>query len=188
MLHASDKPEGTACLVHVYCKVHGLQKMRLVVSRFAAIHIGRETCYADLHSSLIGAFKADRTMSALLDMSLDHDSFIHARLQSTSKHFGSVSTPIQLSESKTAATLPAHPAIVRSQRLLQDFTAFDMDAYVAGKDKKWQFWNCEPSSFPFAYDKVEHLYMLAGKFSIQYEGAEPVTIVAGDFVSAQPAL
>ena len=90
-------------------------------------------------------------------------------------------------QSKTAAILPAYPAIVRSQRLLQDFTAFDMDAYVAGKDKKWQFCNCEPSSFPFAYDKVEHLYMLAGKFTIQYDGAEPVTIVAGDFVSAQPA-
>lgn len=105
-------------------------------------------------------------------------------LQSTSKV---CQTPTQLSESKTAATLPAYPAIVRSQHLLQDFTAFDMDAYVAGKDKKWQFWNCEPSSFPFAYDKVEHLYMLAGKFSIQYEGAEPVTIVAGDFVSAQLA-
>lgn len=113
-----------------------------------------------------------------------HDSVIHARLQSTSKHFEFVSTPVQLSESKTAATLPAYPAIVRSQRLLQDFTAFDMDAYAAGKDKKWQFWNCEPSSFPFAYDKVEHLYMLAGKFTIQYEGAEPVTVVAGDFVSA----
>ncbi len=38
---------------------------------------------------------------------------------------------------QTAATLQAHPAIVRFQSLLQDFTAFDMDAYVAGKDKKW---------------------------------------------------
>lgn len=66
---------------------------------------------------------------------------------------------------------------------MQQYTAFDMDAYIAGTSKKWQFWNCEPSSFPFAYDKVEHLYMLAGKFSIQYEGAQPVTVVAGDFVS-----
>ena len=28
--------------------------------------------------------------------------------------------------------------------------------------------------------------MVAGKFTIQYEGAEPVTIVAGDFVSELP--
>lgn len=66
--------------------------------------------------------------------------------------------------------------------VLKEYTAFDIDAYIAGTSKKWQFWNCEPSSFPFAYDKVEHLYMLAGKFSIQYEGAQPVTVVAGDFV------
>ncbi|DBB15799.1 hypothetical protein WJX82_009817 [Trebouxia sp. C0006] len=83
-------------------------------------------------------------------------------------------------------TLNAPPKVTVTRdnaiEVLKDFTAFDMDAYVVGKDKKWQFWNCEPSSFPFAYDKVEHLYMLAGKFSIQYEGAEPVTIVAGDFV------
>jgi len=95
------------------------------------------------------------------------------------KHFNNVSTPFQLSEQNSSN--------IASLRLVQDFTAFDMDAYIAGKDKKWQFWNCEPSLFPFAYDKVEHLYMLAGKFTIQYEGAEPVTIVAGDFVSAQPA-
>ena len=43
---------------------------------------------------------------------------------------------------------------------MQEYTAFDMDAYMAGTSKKWQFWNCEPSSFPFAYGKVEHLYML----------------------------
>jgi uncharacterized cupin superfamily protein len=30
---------------------------------------------------------------------------------------------------------------------------------------------------------VEHAYILQGKFSVQYEGAEPVTIEAGDFVS-----
>ena len=29
--------------------------------------------------------------------------------------------------------------------------------------------------------------MLAGNFTIQYDGAEPVTTVAGDFVSEQPA-
>lgn len=66
--------------------------------------------------------------------------------------------------------------------LLQDYTAFNLDTIIAGKSKQWQFWNCEPSSFPYVYDTVEHLYMLAGKFTIQYEGAEPVTIVAGDFV------
>ena len=66
---------------------------------------------------------------------------------------------------------------------LQDFTAFDLDQYVAGKSKSWTFWNCEPSEFPWEYGSVEHAYILQGKFSVQYEGAEPVTLVAGDFVS-----
>ena len=66
---------------------------------------------------------------------------------------------------------------------MQDFTAFDLDQYVAGKSKSWTFWNCEPSEFPWEYSSVEHAYILQGKFSVQYEGADPVTLVAGDFVS-----
>lgn len=68
---------------------------------------------------------------------------------------------------------------------MQDFTAFDLDQYVAGKSKTWTFWNCEPSTFPWDYAAVEHAYILQGKFSVQYEGADPVTLVAGDFVSAE---
>lgn len=65
---------------------------------------------------------------------------------------------------------------------MQDFTAFDLDEFVAGKSKGWTFWNCEPSTFPWDYGAVEHAYILQGKFSVQYEGADPVTLVAGDFV------
>jgi len=66
--------------------------------------------------------------------------------------------------------------------VLKDFTAFDLDEFVAGKSKGWTFWNCEPSTFPWDYGAVEHAYILQGKFSVQYEGADPVTLVAGDFV------
>lgn len=67
--------------------------------------------------------------------------------------------------------------------IVQDFTAFDLDEFVAGKSKAWTFWNCEPSTFPWEYGSVETAYILQGKFSVQYEGADPVTLVAGDFVS-----
>ena len=54
---------------------------------------------------------------------------------------------------------------------LQKFTAF-----VAGKSKTWTFWNCDPSEFPWSYAKDEYAYVLAGKFSVQYEGQFPCVI------------
>lgn len=88
--------------------------------------------------------------------------------------------------SVSAAAVEAPPKIEVIQQdtieVLKDFTAFDLDQYVAGSSKNWTFWNCEPSTFPWEYGSVEHAYILQGKFSVQYEGAEPVTIVAGDFV------
>ncbi|KAL0044400.1 hypothetical protein WJX82_004103 [Trebouxia sp. C0006] len=85
-----------------------------------------------------------------------------------------------------AAAVEAPPKIEVIKKdtieVLKDFTAFDLDQYVGGGSKSWTFWNCEPSTFPWEYGSVEHAYILQGKFSVQYEGAEPVTIEAGDFV------
>ena len=53
---------------------------------------------------------------------------------------------------------------------LQKFTAFNLDEFVAGKSKTWTFWNCDPSEFPWSYAKDEYAYVIAGKFSVQYEG------------------
>ena len=57
---------------------------------------------------------------------------------------------------------------------LQKFTAFNLDEFVAGKSKTWTFWNCDPSEFPWSYAKDEYAYVIAGKFSVQYEGECPV--------------
>ncbi|KAL0035447.1 hypothetical protein WJX77_006587 [Trebouxia sp. C0004] len=93
---------------------------------------------------------------------------------------------VVIARSVNAAGVEAPPKIEVIKKdtieVLKDFTAFDLDQYVAGGSKSWTFWNCEPSTFPWEYGSVEHAYILQGKFSVQYEGAEPVTIEAGDFV------
>ncbi|KAL0019755.1 hypothetical protein WJX79_000229 [Trebouxia sp. C0005] len=95
--------------------------------------------------------------------------------------------PVITARSIKAAAVEAPPKIEVIKKdtveVLKDFTAFDLDQYTAGGSKSWTFWNCEPSTFPWEYGSVEHAYILQGKFSVQYEGAEPVTIEAGDFVS-----
>ncbi|DBA81121.1 TPA: hypothetical protein ACH3X2_007093 [Trebouxia sp. C0005] len=94
--------------------------------------------------------------------------------------------PVITARSIKAAAVEAPPKIEVIKKdtveVLKDFTAFDLDQYTAGGSKSWTFWNCEPSTFPWEYGSVEHAYILQGKFSVQYEGAEPVTIEAGDFV------
>ena len=58
---------------------------------------------------------------------------------------------------------------------MQKFTAFNLDEFVAGKSKTWTFWNCDPSEFPWSYAKDEYAYVIAGKFSVQYEGECPMS-------------
>ncbi|KAK9863691.1 hypothetical protein WJX84_002805 [Apatococcus fuscideae] len=67
-------------------------------------------------------------------------------------------------------------------KALEEFTGFDLDAFTAGKSKTWTFWNSPPAEFPWEYSQVEHAYVIEGKFTVQYQGAEPVEINAGDFV------
>lgn len=54
--------------------------------------------------------------------------------------------------------------------LLQKFTAFNLDEFVAGKSKSWTFWNCDPSEFPWSYAKDEYAYVIAGQFYVTYDG------------------
>lgn len=65
---------------------------------------------------------------------------------------------------------------------VKGIAGFNLDAYVAGKSRSWTFWDCDPSEFPWAYDKVEYAYVIAGQFYVTYEGGEAVEINAGDFV------
>ena len=60
---------------------------------------------------------------------------------------------------------------------LQKFTAFDLDEFVAGKSKTWTFWNSDPSEFPWSYAKDEYAYVIAGKFSVQYDGEIPCSVL-----------
>ena len=60
--------------------------------------------------------------------------------------------------------------------MLQKFTAFDLDEFVAGKSKSWIFWNCDPSEFPWSYAKDEYAYVIAGQFYVTYDGGIPCSI------------
>ncbi len=54
----------------------------------------------------------------------------------------------------------------------QSTTAFSLDDFMAGKSKKWYFWDCAPSEFPWSYHKGgEDAYILEGQFYVTYEGA-----------------
>ena len=53
----------------------------------------------------------------------------------------------------------------------QSTTAFSLDDFMAGKSKKWYFWDCAPSEFPWSYHKGgEDAYILEGQFYVTYEG------------------
>ena len=41
---------------------------------------------------------------------------------------------------------------------------------MAGPNKQWTFWVCEPSEFPIVYPCVEHAYVLTGTYFVTYEG------------------
>ena len=60
--------------------------------------------------------------------------------------------------------------------ILQKFTAFDLDEFVAGKSKSWTFWNCDPSEFPWSYAKDEYAYVIAGQFYVTYDGEVPCSM------------
>ena len=60
--------------------------------------------------------------------------------------------------------------------MLQKFTAFDLDEFVAGKSKSWTFWNCDPSEFPWSYAKDEYAYVIAGQFYVTYDGEIPCSM------------
>ena len=61
-------------------------------------------------------------------------------------------------------------------KILQKFTAFDLDEFVAGKSKSWTFWNCDPSEFPWSYAKDEYAYVIAGQFEVTYDGEVPCSM------------
>jgi len=84
-------------------------------------------------------------------------------------------------------TMAPKPVVIATGQTAKDkleaFTAFDLDAFVAGKSRNWSFWNSPPATFPWEYTDVEHAIILEGKFSVQYDdGGEAVEIKAGDFV------
>ena len=57
----------------------------------------------------------------------------------------------------------------------QSTTAFSLDDFMAGKSKKWYFWDCAPSEFPWSYSKGgEDAYILEGQFYVTYEGVHLV--------------
>lgn len=49
--------------------------------------------------------------------------------------------------------------------------------------RSWPIWEKEVSEFPWTYDSVEECLILEGEVTVTPEGAAPVTVRAGDFVT-----
>jgi uncharacterized cupin superfamily protein len=47
----------------------------------------------------------------------------------------------------------------------------------------WPIWEKEVSEFPWTYDSIEECLILEGEVTVTPEGAAPVTVGAGDFVT-----
>lgn len=58
-------------------------------------------------------------------------------------------------------------------------TADDLDRLGV---TSWPIWSCEVSQFPWTYDAEETCYLLEGEVIATPDGADPVTIKAGDLV------
>ena len=90
--------------------------------------------------------------------------FVHPQLSGRYK-YSSLVYGIVHTESTAQGQYPDHQLL-----LLQKFTAFNLDEFVAGKSKSWTFWNCDPSEFPWSYATHEYAYVIAGQFYVTYNG------------------
>ncbi|KAK9805340.1 hypothetical protein WJX73_003855 [Symbiochloris irregularis] len=65
---------------------------------------------------------------------------------------------------------------------LERFDSYEHDTWSTGKSKRWTFFNCTTSEMTLEIGGSERYYILEGEALVTYEGHDPVTLKAGDFV------